>query len=600
MTRLKQHSGWDPQLEDRAKALLTLRYSESSSLPAYEDFAQACQRPDGSVYGTTGQCRKGKPITLSPEEGMPVLYKKAVAAGLKGAEVKAIADQVREKFGIKQIKKGPELQAVFAEVKKRLGEDAETAPAPKAASVKPTPAPKPKSEKPTPAPAPKPQSEKPTPAPAPAPAPKESIRSESPASAKTSRVSDERLKETFNRAVANEKKLEEKKKELQDQGKKWDDPEYRALNVKVGRAHAAVELTRQAYHAVDRDAFLRGAGEQKKLRDQAQKLEDEARKMVEKDGLNPFNTPANHPSKALQDRAQKLRLQANDEPRDRMHAAFYGEPSKISKAPSDGGGKVDAVVPTRVPRGGADKDLKDFLDGAEPVMAFNPKGFAKFVKEGEAKNGFEAGTGGVKKGKSGYLEGRKSGEEAVLGISKTTDAKGRPVYAALEHPDRSRSLQGGSGEQMSQYGGVQVIFNNSVKDRATFTIGDSLNTARPRGIMASPVRDPANPTSSRTTIQELDYGGGKSSGRMKLSTTMDEGRRAPVAYVEAQIHGGLRTSDIKEVRYYKGHDIPPAARKALEKQGVRIVELPPQMSDLRVEREHPGYSDIQTVQQFWK
>jgi hypothetical protein len=587
MTRLKQHSGWDPQLEDRARALLTLRYSESSSLPAHEDFAQACQRPDGSVYGTTGQCRKGKPITLAPDEGMPVLYKKAVAAGLKGAEVKAIADEVRARFGIKQIKKGPELQAVFAEVKKRLGEDAETAPAPKAASVKPTPAPKPKSEKPTPAPTP-------------APAPKESIRSESPASAKTSRVSDERLKATFDRAVENEKKLLEKRAEFQAQGKKWDDPEYRALTAKTGKAHEAVMLTRQAYHAVDRDAFLKAAGEQKKLRDQAQKLEDEARKMVEKDGLNQFNVPVDHRSRALQDRAGKLRLQADEEPRDRMYAAFYGEPSKISKAPSDGGGKVDAAVPTRIPRGGADKDLKDFLDGAQPVMAFNPKGFAKFVKEGEAKNGFEAGTGGVKKGKSGYLEGRKSGEEKVMGISKVTDAKGRPVYAALEHPDRARSLQGGSGNQMAQYGGVQVVFNNSVKDRATFTIGDSLDVAAPRGIMASSVRDPANPTSSTTTVKDLNYGGGLRSQGITYSTTYDNGIRLPVPYVEAQIHGGLRTSDIKEVRYYKGHDIPPATRKALEKQGVRIVELPPQMSDLRVEREHPGYSDIQAVQQFWK
>jgi hypothetical protein len=199
-------------------------------------------------------------------------------------------------------------------------------------------------------------------------------------------------------------------------------------------------------------------------------------------------------------------------------------------------------------------------------MAFNPKGFAKFVKEGEAKNGFEAGTGGIKRGKSGYLEGRRSGEEVVMGISKVTDAKGRPVYAALEHPDRARSLQGGSGNLMAQYGGVQVIFNNDVKDRSTFTIGDSLDTARPRGIMASPVRDPANPTSPSTTITDLNYGGGVRAQGMSYSTTYDRGLKLPVPYVEAQIHGGLRSSDIKEVRYYKGHDIPPATRKALEKQ----------------------------------
>jgi hypothetical protein len=592
MTRLKQHSGWDSQLEDKARKVLALRYSEFDT--SYE-FAQACQRPDGSVYGTLGQCRKGKPITLSPEEGMPVLYKKAVAAGLKGAEVKAIADQVREKFGVKQIKKGAELEAVLTEVKKRLGEEVETAPAPKVAPAKSEPAATPTSTA-------KPQSEKPAPTPTPAPtsAPSPSTRSESPASAKTAKVSDERLKATFDRAIANEAKLVEQEKELRAQGKKWDDPELRALTPKVGKAYEAAELMRQTYHAVDRDAFLKAAGEQKKLRDQASKLQTEARKMIEKDGLNQFNTPEDHPARVLQKQAEIIRLESNGAPRDRMYAAFYGEPSKISKAPSDGGGKVDAAVPTRVPRGGADKDLKDFLEGAEPVMAFNPKGFAKFVKEGEAKNGFEAGTGGIKRGKSGYLEGRRSGEEVVMGISKVTDAKGRPVYAALEHPDRARSLQGGSGNLMAQYGGVQVIFNNDVKDRSTFTIGDSLDTARPRGIMASPVRDPANPTSSSTTITDLNYGGGVRAQGMSYSTTYDRGLKLPVPYVEAQIHGGLRSSDIKEVRYYKGHDIPPATRKALEKQGVKIVELPPQMSDLRVERDNPGYSDIGTIQQFWK
>lgn len=548
------------------------------------DFA-ACQLPSGKVYGIAEgkQCRKGTPVTLDRSKGFTDVVKSAMGMGMKSAEIKEIADAVREKYGIKVIKGGPQKDEAINEIEKRLNERMGVAPAPKAASEKP--------KKETPAPAPKVASEKPK---------TESIRSESPESAKTSKISDERVKATFDRAVANEMKLIEKQKELQAQGKKWDDPEYRALSAKVGKAHETVELTRQAYHAVDRDAFLKAAGEQKKMRDAASRLETKARGLVEKDGLSPFNMPDGHPAKKLQEEAGRIRIAANDAPRDRMYAAFYGEPSKISKAPSDGGGKVDAAVPTRVPRGGADKDLKDFLDGAQPVMAFNPKGFAKFVKEGEAKNGFEAGTGGVKKGKSGYLDGRRSGEEKVMGISKVTDAKGRPVYAALEHPDRARSLQGGSGNQMAQYGGVQVVFNNNVKDRATFTIGDSLDTAAPRGIMASPVRDPANPTSPTTTVKDLNYGGGLRSQGMTYSTTYDNGIRLPVPYVEAQIHGGLRSSDIKEVRYYKGHDIPPATRKALEKQGVRIVELPPQIADLRVEREHPGYSDIQTVQQFWK
>jgi hypothetical protein len=585
MKRLSQHGGWDASLEASVREKLDLRFSEMFEGLA---FAQACQRSDGSVYGTTGQCRKGTPITLSPEEGMPALYKKAVAAGLKGSEVKAIADGVREKFGVKQIKKGAELAAVFEEVKKRLGEE-----------VKPdfTPAP-------APAPTPKPASAKPSPAPTSAPKPKSEKVSETektpstPSSKVPSKISDERVKAVFNRALDREAQLKEQAAELSKQGKDWRDPEVKALTAKIGKASQAALLMRQAYYAQDRDAFLKATGEKKKLTDESDRLTRRATQMAEKDGFNAFNTPKDHPSKPLAERAIDLRIKANDLPRDRVNAAYFGEPVKLSKAPSDGGGKVDAAVPTRVPRGGADKDLKDFLDGAVPVMAFNEKGFAKFVKEGEAKNGFEAGTGGIKKGKSGYLEGRRSGEEAVMGISKLAPPKERPVYAALEHPDRARSLQGGPN-QMAQYGGVQVVFNNSVKDRATFTIGDSLDAARPRGIMASPVRDPANPTSPRTQVQDIQYNGGLNSQRMSMTTSMDNGIRLPSAYVEAQIHGGLRTSDIKEVRYYRGHDIPPAARKALEKQGVRIVELPPQMDDLKLERTDPNYRNIEAISPFY-
>jgi hypothetical protein len=576
MKRLSQHGGWDASLESSVREKLDLRFSEMFEGLA---FAQACQRSDGSVYGTTGQCRKGTPITLSPEEGMPALYKKAVAAGLKGSEVKAIADGVRERFGVKQIKKGPELVATFEEIKKRLGEEVKPdfisnpTPAPKAASVKP--------KKEEPAPAPK------------AAAPKAQDSGKRP-----TKISDEKVKEVFNRALDREAQLKEQAAELSKQGKDWKDPEVKALTAKIGKANQAALLMRQAYYAQDRDAFLKATGEKKKLTDESDRLNRRANEMATKDGFNVYNTPKDHPSKALQDRATDLRIKANDLPRDRVNAAYFGEPVKLSKAPSDGGGKVDAAVPTRVPRGGADKDLKDFLDGAVPVMAFNEKGFAKFVKEGEAKNGFEAGTGGIKKGKSGYLEGRRSGEEAVMGISKLASPKERPVYAALEHPDRARSLQGGPN-QMAQYGGVQVVFNNSVKDRATFTIGDSLDAARPRGIMASPVRDPANPSSPRTQVQDIQYNGGLNSQRMSMTTSMDNGIRLPSAYVEAQIHGGLRTSDIKEVRYYRGHDIPPAARKALEKQGVRIVELPPQMDDLKLERTDPNYRNIEAISPYY-
>ena len=509
------------------------------------DFAR-CQRPDGTFYGTGGQCRKGAQV--GPKE--IAALKKAAKGGNEKAQ-KAL-DKVEGK-----------------DSKPVAKEESPKKAAPKAAA--------PKAEK-----------------------KKEEVSAPAQDSGKRpTKISDEKVKEVFNRALDREAKLKEQAAELSKQGKDWKDPEVKAITAKIGKAHETALRMRQAYHAQDRDAFIKAMGERKKLTDESDRLTRKANEMVAKDGINAFSIPKDHPSRALKDRANDLRIKANDLPRDRINAAYFGEPAKPTKAPSDGGGKVDSAVPTRVPRGGADKDLKDFLDGAEPVMAFNPKGFAKFVKEGEAKNGFEAGTGGIKKGKSGYLEGRRSGEEAVMGISKLEAPEKRPVYAALEHPDRARSLQGGPN-QMAQYGGVQVVFNNSVKDRSTFTVGDSLDAARPRGIMASPVRDPANPSSPRTQVKDIQYNGGTIGQRMNMTTSMDGGMRLPSAYVEAQIHGGLRTSDIKEVRYYRGHDIPTATRRALEKQGVRIVELPPQMNDLKLERTDPNYGDIEAISRFYQ
>jgi hypothetical protein len=185
-----------------------------------------------------------------------------------------------------------------------------------------------------------------------------------------------------------------------------------------------------------------------------------------------------------------------------------------------------------------------------------------------------------------------------MGISKQTEASQRPVYAALEHPDRAKSLQGGQYNQMANYGGIQVVMNPSVKDRATFTVGDSLDYNAPRGVMASPVRDPADPTRVNSMgSKKVDFnpGGGTSSDRMTVFSSGYDNVPTRPSYVETQIHGGLKSSDIKEVRYYKGHDIPAGTRKLLEKQGVKIVELPPQMGDLNLYSDNSSYKDITAI-----
>jgi hypothetical protein len=407
-------------------------------------------------------------------------------------------------------------------------------------------------------------------------------------------VTEGKLKAVFDRAVGNLEKTEREGDTLRGQGVLGGDPRWDEFIEKREKAFRTVTLLRAAYHAVRRNEFLQAAGEEKKLLDKSDALFKQAHRELKKSGLDVYTLPENHQIKGIFEQSRKIRDLAGF-PRERMVAAYFGEPAKISKIESDGGGKVDAVVPSRVPKGGASLELKEFLEGAEVVMAFKPTGFSKFVKEGVAKNGFEAGTGGVKVGQRGYLKARKNGEMATLGIPLDADPAGRPKYAALENPNRSRSLQGGDS-LMSNYGGIQVVFNSSVKDRTTFTMGDSLNDAAVLRVMASPVRDPSNPVRQASGAQDksvkVDFSGGPHSGGIRVSTAYGP---AKTSYVEAQIHGALKTSDIKEVRYYKGHEVPAGTRKLLEKQGVEIVELPPKMENLKVYRDNPNFKDITAI-----
>lgn len=119
---------WDPALEEKARELLSLRFSEASG-QSYFDFAR-CQRPDGSYYGTSGTCRKGKPV--GPKKIK--MLKDAAAAGNKKA--KLALDVVEGKKTKAQAKKElggtaaapatktpkPDLQAQYSDLAKKAQE----------------------------------------------------------------------------------------------------------------------------------------------------------------------------------------------------------------------------------------------------------------------------------------------------------------------------------------------------------------------------------------------------------------------------------------------------------------------------------------------
>ena len=71
------------------------------------DFAQRCQRPDGSIYGTNGRCRKGKEVSAEEKE-----KKKAkIGGGRKGKEVSAeVKEEKKAKIGGVLLSSGESLE----------------------------------------------------------------------------------------------------------------------------------------------------------------------------------------------------------------------------------------------------------------------------------------------------------------------------------------------------------------------------------------------------------------------------------------------------------------------------------------------------------
>lgn len=136
--KLSQHGDFSEGLEDRAKQALTYRFSEVDEY----SFA-TCERPDGSRYGTSGQCRKGTE-TSAKEEKPAKKAKRPLAEISAGAaemyirsgqrqleDAKAANDRAGMMKAMRMIKTA---QKQLAEAKKREAADA--------ANVRPFPAPK--------------------------------------------------------------------------------------------------------------------------------------------------------------------------------------------------------------------------------------------------------------------------------------------------------------------------------------------------------------------------------------------------------------------------------------------------------------------------
>ena len=202
------------------------------------------------------------------------------------------------------------------------------------------------------------------------------------------------------------------------------------------------------------------------------------------------------------------------------------------------------------------------------------------LTEGRYKNQFETRESG------GLMDVgvRKVGEGLAVGVPAGTKLAERPVYGFLTTNQEPTSMYGKRKEEeafvgtqeerltakrerdwqsilsvnsyeVDHYGAVRLVLKPEVRERTTATVGDSLRT----GVMADNI---TNPTPDFTNM-----GIHKNGAPTHMVGT-------PIApYIEAQIHGGVRASDIariyapadrvdeiKAMVQSKGFDIPVVAR----------------------------------------
>ncbi len=175
--------------------------------------------------------------------------------------------------------------------------------------------------------------------------------------------------------------------------------------------------------------------------------------------------------------------------------------------------------------------IKGIIDKSALVTRLPFHVLHNIIKDGRVKTGYETHTSGG--GDYDGPEFRSKGESAMIGIPEDTADKNRPVYGHLadkEHPHKHFG-------DVSSYGSVVAVLHDSVRERTTFTRGDSLNNGA--NVYASPL--------SKPDIYSMDFETDDPSKHGQNLKKMVGNENLMGRYMETQFHGGIKLSDVVEM-----------------------------------------------------
>lgn len=175
--------------------------------------------------------------------------------------------------------------------------------------------------------------------------------------------------------------------------------------------------------------------------------------------------------------------------------------------------------------------VAQLIDPAKPVsIRISSSVIDKILDTGRFKTQFETMTSG------GALNTdlRAKAESLGFGLAEDIAPEDRPVYGYIANNQFDRWL--------SDYGDLVIELKPSTRKRTTFMMGDSLTPMRDGQGVPAPLDTPGKSAwdGNITSLYEVAHG-------------HEEWMMTGMEYVEAQIHGGVRVSDIQAVRDRQGN-----------------------------------------------
>jgi len=231
-------------------------------------------------------------------------------------------------------------------------------------------------------------------------------------------------------------------------------------------------------------------------------------------------------------------INVRDNIRRRLHLEASVESKFTEFAKKNGLGALTPAV-----KADLTQRMRQAFAGKKVAVRMSPKTVEHILNDGRIKSQFETNKSSGKKD----FDVRASVERLLFGIYDKpgqNDDK-RPIYGYVAvdgiRPAGIGSAQLGdpSTDALSQYGQVQVVLKDSVRDRTTALFGDSMNN------MQQAIPTPINNPDWRSF--QASYGGITGKGLEGLDRSGENQEFRAGAYAEAQIHGGVSVDDIEEI-----------------------------------------------------